>query len=447
MAEAAGHRAEAAPHAAVARHDVRGPGRRVVEPLEVGRRRQRGQRLDLVQHHVARLPFERDPARAAQEPGDRQALGQVFDGVPVVVLGHRLGHDVERQQHRSGSEQRHGAGPRSVAPSVGRGWRGAQASNRYPCTVAPTRRTISARLQRDHRRQLQHVAAQRQAEDLRGDQPGARRRRGARLAAQPRDHAAPPASRRWPACARAAASLVTAVRSSAISVSSSSQRSRKWLDQRRADRASRGSAAEVGQAQVELGRGGEQPFLVAEVAHHHRRVDAGGGGDRRGWWPPGSRWRRTARARPRGSPPWWRRSGAARGHGLGHVNKYRSTVVDIRARHRPKLSTLVDQHLLTSRSPPCPDRPAPRSATPTFDTDVLIVGAGPTGLTLADGAGRARRARHRDRPPGRGRQHLARRRRACPHARGARAARRRAPRWSRAACRRSASRSATATAC
>jgi hypothetical protein len=68
--------------------------------------------------------------------------------------------------------------------------------------------------------------------------------------------------------------------------------------------------ADIRQAQVELGGRGEQRLLVAEVAHHHRRVDAAAAAIARivaAWY----RWRRTARGRPPGSPPWWHRIGAA----------------------------------------------------------------------------------------------------------------------------------------
>src|SRR5262249_29932156 len=115
----------------------------------------------------------------------------------------------------------------------------------------------------------------------------------------------------------------------------------------------------------EVGRGGEQLVFVAEVAHHHRRIDPGISGDRpdRGGLEAGA-----AEPLP----------GRRQDYRLGldrrspHVNNCRPTSVDIATRraHSRGMPTSVDL-------------PAPERNSPMNDTDVLVVGAGPTGLTVA----------------------------------------------------------------
>ena len=64
VTEAAENGAEPTTHSSVVGHDPRGPGRRVVQPRQIGGRRERGQALHLVQDHVPRRPFSGHPPRA-----------------------------------------------------------------------------------------------------------------------------------------------------------------------------------------------------------------------------------------------------------------------------------------------------------------------------------------------------------------------------------------------
>ncbi|MCY1546634.1 hypothetical protein D9M68_826400 [compost metagenome] len=96
---AAGNRAQPARHAAVVRHHFLRPGRGVVQALQVGGRGERCQALDFVEHEVPGRPRRGHPACSPEKTGDRQALGQVFVGVPVIVFVDHVFDDVEGQQH------------------------------------------------------------------------------------------------------------------------------------------------------------------------------------------------------------------------------------------------------------------------------------------------------------------------------------------------------------
>ena len=103
-------RRDAAQRAAVVVHvgdDAAGPGGRVVEAGEVGRRGQDVEVVDLVEVEVARLAADRDAALAAAEALDADALEHVLLGVPLVVVALRRRVRVVPDHQSSPAEQCH----------------------------------------------------------------------------------------------------------------------------------------------------------------------------------------------------------------------------------------------------------------------------------------------------------------------------------------------------
>jgi hypothetical protein len=108
QAVTAGNGAQPPRHPAVVRHHLPGPGTRVVQALEVGRRRQRLQALDFIEHEIPGGAACRHPARSPEKPGNRKTLRQVLVRVPVVVFGDGLFDDVEGEEHGGLAEEGHG---------------------------------------------------------------------------------------------------------------------------------------------------------------------------------------------------------------------------------------------------------------------------------------------------------------------------------------------------
>src|SRR5690606_21890897 len=144
----------------------------------------------------------------------------------------------------------------------------------------------------------------------------------------------------------------------------------------------------VGEVELDVDDGREQPLLRAEVPHDHRRVDPGvvrDGPHRRALVAVGRE------AVPRGledrGPGRVRPSPGCRGLCSGcHANKCRPTTVDFLRAGALPLSTRVGQRALTAstRSGRYDMTTTTDSTADTpADTDVVVVGAGPTGLLLA----------------------------------------------------------------
>src|SRR5690606_14577143 len=101
------HRADGVPERP---HDAARPARGIVLPLHVGGRRAYGRRLPLVIGQVFGASAHGHVARAAQEAGNRDALGQVLAIVPFGEV--RLG-----LRHAVGPRAHHGAA-HAIPPGV-----------------------------------------------------------------------------------------------------------------------------------------------------------------------------------------------------------------------------------------------------------------------------------------------------------------------------------------
>ena len=128
---------------------------------------------------------------------------------------------------------------------------------------------------------------------------------------------------------------------------------------------------QVGKLQVDVGSRGEEAVLAAVVAHDHRRVDARVRGDRRGSSCARSRRPRSGAGRPSGSRP---ASSSDRGENVMPTSVGQRVLTDAIGFG----TVLVNKRWQTTVGRRRSDMTElPRT------TDVLIVGAGPVGLTLA----------------------------------------------------------------